>query len=213
MNSYNISLSTTSTSLTSNYDTIDLFDQTEVSIDLSNIFSEVFPYYVAIDWGDESEVFEPEIKTFINYRTESILNEITKGVSPPFLNTVYKHIYYPSPSSLVKSLTLKVGIQYTTGEITQFNIPLDIRTEGYYESIRDIKLEGVKIINNVNLDTTLQLRTEIDNYIIETTNNTNADAFTSFVVNDVGENLQKIERNNENVVVDKKDGTEVIIVE
>ena len=213
MNTYNISLSTTTTSLTSNYDTIDLFDQTEVSIDISNIFSEVFPYYVVFDWGDGSEVLEPEIKTFINYRTESILNEITKGVSPPFLNTTYKHIYYPSPNSLVKSLTLKIGIQYTTGEITQFNIPLDIRTEGYYENIRDVKLEGVKIINNVNLDTTLQLRTEIDNYIIETTNNPNADSFTSFVVNDVGENLQKIERNNENVVVDNKDGTEVIIVE
>tara|TARA_R110002167_G_scaffold77052_2_gene214297 strand:- start:5121 stop:5762 length:642 start_codon:yes stop_codon:yes gene_type:complete len=213
MNTYNISLSTTTTSLTSNYDTINLFDQTEVSIDISNIFSEVFPYYVVFDWGDGSEVLEPEIKTFINYRTESILNEITKGVSPPFLNTTYKHIYYPSPNSLVKSLTLKIGIQYTTGEITQFNIPLYIRTEGYYENIRDVKLEGVKIINNVNLDTTLQLRTEIDNYIIETTNNTNADSFTSFVVNDVGENLQKIERNNENVVVDNKDGTEVIIVE
>tara|TARA_R110000803_G_scaffold18806_6_gene49921 strand:- start:11783 stop:12424 length:642 start_codon:yes stop_codon:yes gene_type:complete len=213
MNTYNISLSTTTTSLTSNYDTIDLFDQTEVSIDISNIFSEVFPYYVVFDWGDGSEVLEPEIKTFINYRTESILNEITKGVSPPFLNTTYKHIYYPSPNSLIKSLTLKIGIQYTTGEITQFNIPLYIRTEGYYENIRDVKLEGVKIINNVNLDTTLQLRTEIDNYIIETTNNTNADSFTSFVVNDVGENLQKIERNNENVVVDNKDGTEVIIVE
>jgi len=213
MNTYNISLSTTTTSLTSNYDTIDLFDQTEVSIDISNIFSEVFPYYVVFDWGDGSEVLEPEIKTFINYRTESILNEITKGVSPPFLNTTYKHIYYPSPNSLVKSLTLKIGIQYTTGEITQFNIPIYIRTEGYYENIRDVKLEGVKIINNVNLDTTLQLRTEIDNYIIETTNNTNADSFTSFVVNDVGENLQKIERNNENVVVDNKDGTEVIIVE
>ena len=155
MNTYNISLSTTTTSLTSNYDTIDLFDQTEVSIDISNIFSEVFPYYVVFDWGDGSEVLEPEIKTFINYRTESILNEITKGVSPPFLNTTYKHIYYPSPNSLVKSLTLKIGIQYTTGEITQFNIPLDIRTEGYYENIRDVKLEGVKIINNVNLDTTL----------------------------------------------------------
>ena len=213
MNTYNISLSTTTTSLTSNYDTINLFDQTEVSIDISNIFSEVFPYYVVFDWGDGSEVLEPEIKTFINYRTESIIDEIAKGVSPPFLNTNYKHIYYPSPNSLVKSLTLKIGIQYTTGEITQFNIPIDIRTEGYYENIRDVKLEGVQIINNVNLDTTLQLRTEIDNYIIETTNNTNADSFTSFVVNDVGENLQKVERNNENVVVDNKDGTEVIIVE
>jgi len=213
MNSYNISLSTTSTSLTSNFDTINLFDQTQVSIDLKNIFSEVFPYYVVIDWGDGSDVFEPEIKTFINYRTESILNEITKGVSPPFLNTDYTHIYYPSPNSLVKSLTLKIGIQYTTGDITQFNIPVDIRTEGYYENIRDVMLEGVEIINNVDLDTTLQLRTEIDNYIIETTNNTNEDSFTSFIVNDVGENLQKVEQVNENVVVDNKDGTEVIIVE
>ena len=212
MNSYNISLSTTSTSLTSNFDTINLFDQTQVSIDLKNIFSEVFPYYVVIDWGDGSDIFEPEIKTFINYRTESILNEITRGVSPPFLNTDYTHIYYPSPNSLVKSLTLKIGIQYTTGDITQFNIPVDIRTEGYYENIRDVMLEGVEIINNVDLDTTLQLRTEIDNYIIETTNNTNEDSFTSFIVNDVGENLQKVEQDNENVVVDNKDGTEVIIV-
>ena len=213
MNTYNISLSTTSTSFTSNFNTIDLFDQTEISVDLSNIFSEVFPYYVVIDWGDGSKIFEPEIKTFISYRTESILHEITKGVSPPFLNTTYKHIYYPSPNSLVKSLTLKVGIQYTTGEITQFTIPIDIRTEGYYENIRDVKLEGVQILNNTNLDSKLQLRTEIDNYVLETTNNTNADSFTSFVINDVGENLQRIESSNENVVVDNKDGTEVIIVE
>jgi len=213
MNTYNISLSTDATSVTSNFNTINLFDQTEVSIDLSNIFSEVFPYYIVIDWGDGSEIFEPEIKTFLTYRTDSIIEEITKGVSPPFLNTNYNHIYYPSPNSLVKSLTLKIGVQYTTGEITQFNIPIDIRTEGYYENIRDVKLEGVKIINNVNHDTTLQLRTEIDNYIVETTNNTNADSFTSFIVNDVGENLQKVERDNENVIVDNKDGTEVIIVE
>lgn len=213
MNTYNISLSTTSTSLTSTLDTIDLFDQSEVSVDLSNIFSEVFPYYVAIDWGDGSEVFEPEIKTFLTYRTESILDEITKGVSPPFLNTTYKHIYYPSSTSLVKSLTLKIGIQYTSGEITQFIIPLDIRTAGYYESVGDVKLEGVKILNNTNLDSTLQLRTEVDNYIVEMTNNTNADSFTSFIINDVGENLQKVERDNANVVVDNKDGTEVIIVE
>ena len=46
--------------------------------------------------------------------------------------------------------------------------------------------------------------TAVDNFIIETTNNTNADSFTSFVVNDVGENLQKVERNNKNVVVDNK---------
>jgi hypothetical protein len=213
MNSYNISLSTTATSVTSNFGTINLFDQTEVTIDLSNIFSEVFPYYIVIDWGDGSEVFEPEIKTFLTYRTDSIIEEITKGVSPPFLNTNYTHIYYPSSNSLVKSLTLKIGVQYITGEITQFNIPVNIRTEGYYENIGDIKLEGVKILNNVNLDTTLQLRTEIDNYIVETTNNTNADSFTSFIVNDVGENLQKAKRTNENVVVDNKDGTEVIIVE
>ncbi len=213
MNTYNISLSTGATSVTSNFTTIDLFDQTEVSIDLSNIFSEVFPYYIAIDWGDGSEIFEPEIKTFLTYRTDNIIDEITKGVSPPFLNTNYRHIYYPSPNSLVKSLILKIGVQYTTGEITRFNIPIDIRTEGYYENIRDVKLEGVKIINNINLDTTLQLRTEIDNYIVETTNNSNVDSFTSFIVNDVGENLQKVERENENVVVDNKDGTEVIIVE
>ena len=213
MNTYNISLSTTSTSLTSTLDTIDLFDQSEVSVDLNNIFSEVFPYYVAIDWGDGSEVFEPEIKTFLTYRTESILDEITKGVSPPFLNTTYKHIYYPSSTSLVKSLTLKIGIQYTSGEITQFIIPLDIRTAGYYESVGDVKLEGVKILNNTNLDSTLQLRTEVDNYIVEMTNNTNADSFTSFIINDVGENLQKVERDNVNVIVDNKDGTEVIIVE
>ena len=49
MKTYNLSLSTTSTTSTVNYDTVNLFDQTEVSINLSNIFSEVFPYYVVID--------------------------------------------------------------------------------------------------------------------------------------------------------------------
>jgi len=213
MNTYNISLSTTSTALTSNFASIDLFDQTEVSINLTNVFSEVFPYYVALDWGDGSDVFEPEIKTFINYRTESIIDEITKGVSPPFLNTTYRHIYYPSANSLVKDLTLKIGIQYTTGDITQINIPLSIRTEGYYENIGDIKLEDVQLVNNTNMDSSILLRTEIDNYIVETTNRAANNKFTSFVIEDVGENLEKARRDNENVIVDNIDGTEVIIVE
>jgi len=213
MNTYNLSLSTSSAALTSDYLTVDLFDQTEVTVNLANIFTEVFPYYVAIDWGDGSDIFEPEIRTFINYRTESILDEITKGVAPPFLTTDYKHIYTPSSSSLVKSVTLKIGIQYTTGDITQINIPFDIRTEGYYETIGDLKIEGVNMINNTNLDTTFQFRTEVDNYVIETTNNSNKDSFTSFVINDVGENLQKAERENENVVVKDINGTEIIVVE
>ncbi len=213
MNTFNISLSTTTTELTSNQDTIDLFDQTQISINLTNVFSEVFPYYVAIDWGDGSDVFEPEIKTFIEYRTESILDEITKGVSPPFLNTTYTHIYYPSETSLVKQLTAKIGIQYTTGEITKINIPLSIRTEGYYENIGDVKLEDVQLLDNIGMDSELILRTEVDNYIIETTNRTNEDRFTSYVINDVGENLEKVVRDNENVIVDNRDGTDVIIVE
>ena len=213
MNTYTLSPTTTTTSVTATEPIIDLFDITEVTLDLSNIYTEVFPYYIGIAWGDDSQVFEPDLKTFLDYRTESIIDQITKGVLPPFLIRPYKHVYKPSSSSLVKKLTLQIGIQYITGDITQINVPVNIRTEGYYQNIGDLSIEGATIVNNTNFDTTLNLRTSIDNYIVETTNNSNNDKFTSFVINDVGENLKDIEAQNNSVIVKEIDGTEIIIVE
>ena len=84
MNTFNLSLSSTKADINSEkiLNEINLFDFTEVTLDISNIYTEVFPTYVTIDWGDGSDVFNPDIKIYRDYRTESIFPEVEKGVTP-----------------------------------------------------------------------------------------------------------------------------------
>ena len=213
MNSYNLSLSTTTAALTSTGHNIDLFDVTELNLDIVNIYHQVFPYYISVNWGDGSDLFEPEIKTFRDYRKDSIIDEITKGIAPVFLATTYKHIFKPSATSLVKSVNLKIGCQYITGEITELTYPINIRTEGFYESIGDLELIDVNLLDDVNYSSNFVFRSKVDNYIMELNNSPETDSETSFVINNVGNNYEKANDKNENVVEDREAGIIKIISE
>ena len=72
MNTHTVYLSSTSASEEQLLPTVELFDSTKLSLDLSQGYSGVFPNYLAIDWGDGSALEEPDISLYRNYKTDSI---------------------------------------------------------------------------------------------------------------------------------------------
>lgn len=203
MNTLSLSLSSNQSALTATGHQLNLFDITEINLDIINLYKKVFPYYISIDWGDGSPIEEPEIITFRNYRTDSIFEEITKGIAPVFLTKTYKHIYKPSETALIKSMQLKIGIQYITGEITEITHPIKLRTEGYYENIGDISLVDTNILDSTNYSSNFVFRGKVDDYILELNNESNENVETSFVINNVGNNFEKAKKTSGNVVIDE----------
>ena len=172
MKTYILSISTTETQINSQIlnSTIDLFDATEVSLDLSGVFSRLFPNYISIDWGDKSPVFEPDIQIYRDYKNDSIFPELTGAIKPMFLDTPYKHKYYPSDYALNKSVIIKINIGYVTGETTQLSTPLNIRTESYYESVGDMNIIGVDLINTQNNSSRFTFVTKTEDYTVQLDN-------------------------------------------
>jgi|TARA_R100001129_G_scaffold161638_1_gene126629 hypothetical protein len=172
MKTYILSISTTETQINSQIlnSTIDLFDATEVSLDLSGVFSRLFPNYISIDWGDKSPVFEPDIQIYRDYKNDSIFPELTGAIKPMFLDTPYKHKYYPSDYALNKSVIIKINIGYVTGETTQLSTPLNIRTESYYESVGDMNIIGVDLINTQNNSSRFTFVTKNEDYTVQLDN-------------------------------------------
>jgi hypothetical protein len=173
MNTYTLSISSTRDDIAIKEKTlkqIDLFDFTEVTLDISNIYTEIFPTYLSIDWGDGSEVLKPDIKIYRDYRTESIFSEIQKGVTPVTFSNNYKHKYYPSSYALKKALTFKMNIGYVTGETLRFSIPLVINSQSYYENVDDIDIIGVDLLNDVNNSSRITFLTKNNNYLVQLDN-------------------------------------------
>tara|TARA_R110002020_G_scaffold36323_12_gene109029 strand:+ start:3470 stop:4102 length:633 start_codon:yes stop_codon:yes gene_type:complete len=193
--------------------TIDLFDITELNLDISNIPTRPFPFYIVVDWGDGSDLFKPEMRTFRDYTKDSIIDEITKGLDPPFLTTTYKHIYKPSATALVQSIRLKIGAQYLDGRIREWIYCIKIRTQGFYENIGDLELVDVNLLDDVNYSSNFVFRSKVDNYIMELNNSPETDSETSFVINNVGKNYKKANDESENVVEDREAGIIKIISE
>ena len=172
MNTYTFSISTILPNVEKTYDTIDLFDQTNFTINMSDVYAAVFPNYIAFNWGDDSPIGEPDIKIFRNYKTESIYPEILNSDSPVFLNKSYNHIYYPSNFALKKSMTLRINIGYITGEVTKLTVPLIVRSESYYDTIGDMELVGVDLLNDENNSSRFTFLTKKNNHLIQTDNTT-----------------------------------------
>jgi hypothetical protein len=170
MNTYTFSISTTTLGVTRVYPVIDLFDITNFTLNLVDVYTDTFPNYIGIDWGDGTAVLEPNVSVFRDYRKDSIYPEINKGVAPKYLVDPYKHIYEPSSYALKKSVVLKVNIGYITGETTTLSAPLNIRTEGYYQSIEDMDLIGLDLLNNTYNSSRFTLLTKKDDYIVQLDN-------------------------------------------
>jgi hypothetical protein len=172
MNTYTLSVSTNESQINSKLtlDTIELFDTTEFTLKILDVYSDIFPNYVGIDWGDNTPVLEPDIKVHRDYRTESIFPEIRNGGAPVFLVNTYTHNYYPSKYALKKSLILKLNVGYITGETTQLSAPINVRTNSYYESVDDLELIGLDLLDTTNNSSRFTFLTKKDNYIVQMDN-------------------------------------------
>ncbi len=172
MNTYTLSISSTKEDIDSEVtlNQIDLFDLTEVTLDISNIYTEIFPTYVSINWGDGSEVLNPDIKIYRDYRNESIFPEVQKGVTPVTFSNNYKHKYYPSSYALKKSLTFKMNVGYVTGETLRLNIPVVVNSQSYYENVDDIDIIGVDLLNDSNNSSRVTFLTKKNNYLVQLDN-------------------------------------------
>jgi len=175
MNTYQLNISTNRASLSApnndqTYDSIDLFDNTEFTIDVKNVFSDVFPSYLGFQWGDGSPIEEPDIRVYRDYRNESIYPEIKKGAQPVYLNKFYTHTYYPSNYALKRTLTLRINIGYVSGETTKITVPLNIRTESYYETVGDLEVIGVDLLDDSKNSSVFTMLTKVDSYIVQMDN-------------------------------------------
>jgi hypothetical protein len=171
MNTHTIYLTSTTCAGEQLLPTVELFDFTKLTLDLSQVYSGVFPNYLAIEWGDGSALEEPDITIYRNYITDSIYPEVRDGASPVFFNTPYPHLFYPSGTALKKELTMRVNVGYITGDVSKFVIPINVRTEGYYENINDLELLDVNLLNNKDNKSTFTFLTKQDNYVIQNHNN------------------------------------------
>tara|TARA_R110002020_G_scaffold109856_7_gene254137 strand:+ start:5063 stop:5599 length:537 start_codon:yes stop_codon:yes gene_type:complete len=172
MNTYNLSISSSRSQIDSKVilNEINLFDFTEVTLNITNVFTEVFPNYLSIDWGDGSETIQPDIKIYRDYKTESILPELQKGVTPVTFSNDYKHKYFPSAYALKKSLTFKMNVGYVTGETLQLSAPIVINSQSYYENVDDIDIIGLDLLNDNNNSSRISLLTKKNNYIVQLDN-------------------------------------------
>jgi len=167
MNSFTLSLTSVNSSSTIPMPAVDLFDMTELSLDLSEVYSNIFPDYLAIEWGDGSSIEEPDITIYRNYKTESIFPEIKRGASPVFFNKPYKHIFYPSDTALKKEMTMRVNVGYIDGNTTKFTIPVNVRTEGYLDTIEDLDLLNVSLLDSEDNNSIFTYLTKKDNFVIQ----------------------------------------------
>ena len=172
MNTYTLAISTNKSQINSKIilDTIELFDTTSFTLNILNVYSDIFPNYVGIDWGDNTAVEEPDIRIHRDYRTESIYPEIRNGAAPIFLSDTYTHNYFPSKYALKKSLVFKLNIGYITGETTQLSAPINVRTNSYYESVDDLELIGLDLLDTTNNSSRFTFLTKKDNYIVQMDN-------------------------------------------
>jgi|TARA_R110001583_G_scaffold46172_6_gene145114 hypothetical protein len=172
MNTFTLSISTVASQINSKIlqTSRDLFDATEVTLDLTGVYCELFPNYISIDWGDGTAVLEPDIEVFRDYKTQSIFPELTGVIKPKFLDTPYKHTYYPSDYALNKSIIFKINVGYITGETTQLSAPFNIRTESYYETVGDMDLIGLDLIDTENNSSRFTFVTKQGDYIVQLDN-------------------------------------------
>tara|TARA_R100001594_G_scaffold150003_1_gene209589 strand:+ start:1129 stop:1701 length:573 start_codon:yes stop_codon:yes gene_type:complete len=170
MNTYNFAISTTESGITRVYDPIDLFDITSFDLNLVDVYTRTFPNYLAIDWGDNTPVLTPDISVFRDYKKDSIYPEINKGVAPKYLSDTYNHVYEPSNYALKKSIVLKVNIGYVTGTTTTLSAPINIRTEGYYQTVEDMDVIGLDLLNTEYNSSRFTLLTKKENYIVQLDN-------------------------------------------
>ena len=67
---------------------------------------------------------------------------------------------------------LKVNIGYVTGATTQLSTPINVRTDGYYQSVEDIELVGIDLLNNKYNSSRFTFLTKKDDFLVQMDNKT-----------------------------------------
>jgi hypothetical protein len=144
MNIITISLSSNSSSYSINADEIELFDHTLVKLDLSTLYKDIIPSSIVINWGDTV--------TNESYYSFSKLNEYSNSFVTNFeiFTNLYKHEYYPSPSSLYKCLSAQILITYSDYQSSKFVLPIKIKTSDYFDTIDKMTIHNVEILDTEN---------------------------------------------------------------
>jgi hypothetical protein len=164
MTTYTLQLSTDSTNYVKKLPIIEFDDRSLLQVSFGDMDESSMPIYIEINWGDgSSEYYDNNIIQ----NNSTFINSFDK--SPIFLET-YAHEYFPSNTSLYKSLTGQILIKYTNSDQSWFMFPLKIRTYDYYESIYDMTLLNTNILPIENNSKQYQLLTDVDRYVVELRN-------------------------------------------
>jgi hypothetical protein len=145
MNEYTLTLAEEATNSTNILEEILLQDRTNLIVSINNVLEEYCPISIVIDWGD-GDIDTEQSRLIKDYREDSILNEVLYGKFSSIFAKNYEHVYNPSTTSLFKTLTAEITVNYVNFDELVYILPLKIRTADFFESIEDIKLTNTKII-------------------------------------------------------------------
>lgn len=168
MNTKSIVLSTNSSSYVEVMDTLILNDATTLTVFLGDVYEDVLPLSLKINWGDDNILYYDN-DLYKNYRNESIINEIIYGKFSKILQQEYSFDYYPSTTHTYKRTKVQFLIEYTNNNKSLITLPIEIRSSDYFESVGDIKMISTHVIpeDNIKLH---KFITDKYNYIVETSN-------------------------------------------
>ena len=161
MNTYTLNLSSSTATHVGVAPLTHFDDRTELSLTFIDMYEGVVPISMRIDWGDGDIDF---YDNNIDQQDVKLVN--TFNVSPLFLAT-YNHTYYPSSTSLYKSIYCQILVTYSNYDQSWHTIPIQIRTYDYFESVYDLKLINTNILPYNNNPKQHQLLTDIGNFLIE----------------------------------------------
>lgn len=157
MNTYNLSLSSNDTEYLEILEIQYLEDLTNLVVSLSSTMETFPPASLSIDWGDGViEIFENDL-----------FSQNNPFIKSSVLLDVYDHLYYPSTTSLYKNLSAQFLLSYPNQTQTWFVVPMQIRTNDYYQSIENISLKDVTILDNEENSKEYHIFTGKDSFLIE----------------------------------------------
>jgi hypothetical protein len=165
MNTETLILSTTSSSYIKVMDTMILNDVTVLNVSLYNLYEDVLPISLQINWGDNNILFYDN-DLYKIYKKESIIPEVMYGKFSKILQNTYSFEYHPSKTATYKKMTAQFLIKYTNKDTTLITIPIEIRSADYFESVYDMKLISSRVLPDNNVKTHKFL-TDKGKYIVE----------------------------------------------
>lgn len=146
MTSYNILLSSNPSTTLRYLSALSLGDVSTVNFSLSAIDKSRVPVSLKIRWGDNSQDEYYSNNFFVDYSTQSILDQIQFSINYTLLKD-YSHIYYPSSDALTTNLSCQFLISYQNNTTCRFVQPITIYSPSFYSKIGDLNLVNSAFIS------------------------------------------------------------------